>query len=144
MKKHYTNTTNATVFVGGKMIAPGVTRLVDVMVATAAAAAPVISYAEMLANKVGDLPDLLLELNLEQLEEAKRMEESSANRKGAISAIEEAIENISINADLAEFAQSLSDAENLDELMLKFADNEAKSAMIEEEMAARKQRTDSE
>ena len=143
MKKHYTNTTKATVFVGGKMIAPGVTRLVDVMVATAAAA-PVISYAEILANKVGDLPDLLLELNLEQLEEAKRMEESSANRKGAITAIEEAIENISINADLTEFAQSLSDAENLDELMLKFADNEAKSAMIEEEMAARKQRTDSE
>lgn len=143
MKKHYTNTTNATVFVGGKMIAPGVTRLVDVMVATAAAA-PAISYAEILANKVGDLPDLLLELNLEQLEEAKRMEESAANRKGAVTAIEEAIENISVNADLAEFALSLSDAENLDELMLTFADNEAKSAMIEEEMAARKQRTQSE
>lgn len=136
MKQMFTNITNKTVFVGGKMIAPGITREVDIITAKPSEGA-LFDFADLLSSAVTDLPDKLDGLNLEQLEGALTAEQGGQKRKGAIKAIETAIEDLETNLDLAEFSRSLSGVENLDELMLKVADNDAKVLMVEHEIALR-------
>lgn len=140
MKKFITNTTAAIMFVGGKMIAPGITREVDVTPDKISDNAP-FDYAALLAAKVTDLPDLLEPLNIEQLEGALSFEQANNSRKTAIGAIETAIDDLQINLDLSEFAASLSDVEKLDELRLVVADNDAKVAMIDHEVELREEQS---
>ncbi len=139
MKKNYTNNTDKTVFISGKLIAPGVTRSVDVIESSIAPRA--FDFAALLANSVAAIPDLLVDLNLEQLEGALVEETANANRKTAIKAIETAIEDLEVNADLSEFAVSLSTVGNLDELLLKVSDNDAKAAMVEHEISLREEKS---
>jgi hypothetical protein len=138
MKQFYSNTTAKTVFIGGKMIAPGITREVDVIPEKTNNNAP-FDYAALLAAKVKDLPDLLEPLNLEQLEGALTFEHGNSPRKTAIEAIESAIDDLKTNLDLSEFAAGLSDVEDLDELSLKVSDNAAKVAMIAHEITLREE-----
>jgi hypothetical protein len=138
MKQPFTNTTDKNVFIGGKLIAPGITRTVDIITAKPSERA-LFDFTALLATSVKNLPDALEPLNIEQLEGALVFEQANGQRKTAITAIESAIEDLATNLDLSEFAASLSDVEDLDELRLKVADNEAKVTMIDHEVELREE-----
>jgi hypothetical protein len=138
LKQYISNTTAKTMFVGGKMIAPGITREVDVIPEKINDNAP-FDYAALLAAKVMDLPRLLQPLNIEALEGALVFEKDNASRKTAIEAIELAIDDLHINLDLSEFALTLSDVIDLDELRLLVANNSDKIMMIDHEVELRKE-----
>lgn len=136
MKKPFHNDSDNIAFVGGKLIPPGEIRMVDMPVASNK---PAFDIAALLENKVSDLPEALSTLNIDTLNKVLAFEQTHGKRKGAISAIEEQIAQREYDADLTEFASSLSATEDLDALMLLVADDENKVAMVEEEIARRKE-----
>lgn len=139
MKKSYTNTTGKIQIVGGKLIHPGVTRMIE-MPETAAEKAPAdlgFDPSVIMSQTVKSLPEALSTLNLDQLSQALVFEQSNAKRVTAVEAIEEAIEALGMKAELAEFEASLGEIEDLEELLLTVSDNEAKVALVQGAIASR-------
>jgi len=71
MQQHYTNDTDAPKYVGGKLIPPGETRLVDVPVIAASAAAAEVPQDPLLAlaaGRVADITAALPNLDAEQVD----------------------------------------------------------------------------
>lgn len=137
MKQPITNDTPNVMFVAGKLIPPGETRFVEVR--ESSNKTPAFNPSELLAQPVSKLPEALDMLTLDKLNQALAYEQSHEKRKGAISAIEKLIEAREYDAELSEFASSLSSTEDLDQLLLMVDGDESKVAMIEEEKARRQE-----
>ena len=138
MKKAITNTTAAIMFVAGKMINPGENRTVEVKeTPTPSSFTGTINIESILSSPVAKLDEVLAPLKQDALQQLIAAEAAGQNRKTAISKIESAIKEREYDSELSEFALALSSVEELDPLLLEVADDETKTAMVQDEMAKR-------
>lgn len=139
VKQPITNTTAAIMFVAGKMINPGETRFVEVseLSASSQVSASLFDAKGALAVSVTKIKEQLASFTQDQLQQLHAQEEQGQNRKSALDAISEEIQSREYSAELSEFALALSAVDDLDALLLQVAEDEAKVAMVNEEMAKR-------
>ncbi|WP_419227428.1 hypothetical protein [Alteromonas sp. OM2203] len=139
VKKAITNTSAAIMFVAGKMIPPGETRIVEVPKQSASSQVVTISFDVKgeLATTVAKLKEKLESFTQDQLQQLQAEEEQGQNRASAIDAITDEIKSREYSVELEEFALALSSVEDLDALLLDVAKDEAKVAMVNDEIAKR-------
>lgn len=139
VKKAITNTSAAIMFVAGKMIPAGETRIVEVPKQSASSQAVTMSFDAKgeLATTVAKLKEKLESFTQDQLQQLQAEEEQGQNRASAIDAITDEIKSREYSVELEEFALSLSSVEDLDALLLDVAKDEAKVAMVNDEIAKR-------
>ncbi len=139
VKEAITNTSATIMFVAGKMIQPGETRIIEIpkQSASSQVAASSFNAKAVLATTVTKLKEQLETFSQDQLQQLSAEEEQGQNRKGAIDAISDEIQKREYDSDLSEFALALSAVEDLDSLLLEVSEDEAKVAMVNEEMAKR-------
>ncbi|AYA63821.2 hypothetical protein [Alteromonas sp. RKMC-009] len=138
MQKLFTNNTDKIVFESGVLIPPGESRPVTVIPSSSKKK---FDPVPILDRPVNALENSLAGLTLDQLNQVKGAEESGANRKTALTLISQEIEKREYDAELSDFARELSSVTNLDELLLAVADDEAKVAMVEQELQSRAEKT---
>ena len=138
VKRAITNTSAAIMFVAGKMIPPGETRIIEVPKQSSSQVVTTSFDAKgVLATSVTKLKAQLESFTQDQLQQLHAEEEQGQNRVSALEAITDEIQSREYNAELEEFALALSSVEDLDALLLDVAKDEAKVAMVNDEIAKR-------
>ena len=97
MLKPYTNNTGKTQTIGTRRLEPGQTRMVeDTMIpgyraAQPPKAPPVDDIAELIQGSIKDFTASIEALNDDELQRARKLENSGKKRKGVLTAIDEAL-----------------------------------------------------
>jgi len=138
-KEAITNTSAAIMFVAGKMIQPGETRLVDVLKPSKSPQVSTMLFdaKATLSTSVTKLKEQFEQFTQDQLHQLHAEEQQGQNRKGALDAIADEIQSREYSTELEEFALALSSVEDLDALLLDVANDDTKVAMVNDEIAIR-------
>ncbi|MBA73512.1 MAG: hypothetical protein CMO73_12660 [Verrucomicrobiales bacterium] len=139
VKQAITNTSAKIIFVAGKMIPPSETRFVELPKQAASSQVVTMSFDAKgeLATTVAKLKEKLESFTQDQLQQLQAEEEQGQKRASAIDAITDEIKSREYSVELEEFALALSSVEDLDALLLDVAKDEAKVAMVNDEIAKR-------